>query len=357
MASVSFLIAITRREQVAQIFGRPIFVVTDVALVPLSSQSEAEKGISAAVRQKETAADTDEDSSDAESTVEESDDVHSAEDAHEAPSPSDDVRTKSDKGDTTATTNIAEDVFARRGPYGKFASQWLTKKGWGLPGMRAPSRVPEATPELDLTTNSASIRRPTASSTTQETNSRQIDSPALEHAPESRPSGQGEDAASPSEREYTLPLLSKLLRSTRLILSSRSFYFSYDFNITRRMGDPRMLPSKPLLHEDIDPLVYTHALLACTPGVLTTIVLLESELSLSIHECGFSSISDAYHARLCWPAAVHSQEGLSRAHAYGSIRLAKRHLRGGSNQSAWDIHASGTIPTIVPSNSDLTKIN
>ena len=262
MASVSFLIAITRREQVAQIFGRPIYVVTDVALVPLSSQSEAEKGVAAAVRQRETAADTNEDLSDAESTEEESDDIHSAEDAQEAPSPTDDVRTKSDKGDTTATTNIAEDVFARRGPYGKFASQWLTKKGLGLPGMRTPSRVPEAPPEPDLTTNSASIQRPTANSTTQETNSRQINSPTLEHAPESRPSGQDEDVASPNERENTLPLLSKLLRSTRLILSSRSFYFSYDFNITRRMGDPRMLPSKLLLHEDIDPLVYTHILLA-----------------------------------------------------------------------------------------------
>ena len=267
MASISFLIAITRREQVAQIFGRPIYVVTDVALVPLSSQSEAEKGISAAVRQKETVADTDEDSSDAESTVEESDDVRGREDTHEAPSPSDDVRTRSEKDDTAATTNIAEDVFARRGPYGKFASQWLTKKGWGLPGMRTPNRVPEATPEPELIINSASIQRPTASSTTQETNSRQIDSLALKHALESRPSGQDEDAASSSEREYTLPLLSKLLQSTRLILSSRSFYFSYDFNITRRMGDPKMLPSKPLLHEDIDPLVYTHTLLACTLGV------------------------------------------------------------------------------------------
>ena len=312
MASVSFLIAITRREQVAQIFGRPIYVVTDVALVPLSSQSEAEKGVSAAVHQKETVVDTDEDSSDAESTVEESDHMHGAEDTHEAPSPSDDVRTKLDKDDTTATTNIAEDVFARRGPYGKFASQWLTKKGWGLPGMRAPGRVPEATSEQDLTINSASIRRPTASSTTQETNSRQIDSPALEHAPESRRSERDEDVASPSEREYTLPLLSKLLQSTRLILSSRSFYFSYDFNITRRMEDPKMLPSKPLLHEDIDPLVYTYPILACTlGGFLTAIVLLESELGLTIHQCGFSSISDAYHARLCWPAAVCSQEELS----------------------------------------------
>jgi hypothetical protein len=261
VASVSFLVAISRREQVAQIFGRPIYVVTDVALVPLSSQSEAEKGVAAAVRQRETAADTDEDSSDAESTVEESDDVHSAEDAQEAPSPTDDVRTKSDKGDTAATTNIAEDVFVRRGPYGKFASQWLTKKGWGLPGMRDPGRASEATPEPDLTTNSVSIQQLTASSTTQETNSRQIDSSALELALESRSLGQGEDVASPSEREHTLPLLSKLLRSTRLILSSRSFYFSYDFNITRRMGDPRMLSSKPLLHEDIDPLVYTHTLL------------------------------------------------------------------------------------------------
>jgi hypothetical protein len=81
------LIAITRREQVAQIFGKSIYVVTDVALVPLSSQSEAEKGVAAAVLQMEATADTDEDSSDTESTVDESNDVNSAADIQEVPSP------------------------------------------------------------------------------------------------------------------------------------------------------------------------------------------------------------------------------------------------------------------------------
>jgi hypothetical protein len=248
------LIAITGREQVAQIFGKPIYVVTDVALVPLSSQREAEKGIAAAVRQRETTVDTDEDSSDAESTAGESDDVHSAADVEE-PSPADDMRTKPEREDTSATTKIAEDVFARRGPYGRFASQWLTKKGWGLPGMRAPSEVAGTASEQNKTAHAASVQQLPATTAKETTNLPPINDSRSKQAPGSRPLGQDNDGPFPGEKDVTIPLLPKLLRSTRLILSSRSFYFSYDFNITRRMGDPRMLDAKPLVHDDIDPLV------------------------------------------------------------------------------------------------------
>jgi hypothetical protein len=248
------LIAITRREQVAQIFGKPIYVVTDVALVPLSSQSEAEKGIAAAARQRETTADTDEDSSDAESAAGESDDVHSAAEV-DAPSPSDDMRTKPERDDTTATTKIAEDVFARRGPYGRFASQWLTKKGWGLPGMRAPSKVAETASEQSKTAHATSVQQLSATSVKEETSLPPTDDSRPEQARVSGSPGQDNGGSFPREKDIAIPLLPKLLRSTRLILSSRSFYFSYDFNITRRMGDPRMLDPKPLVHDDIDPLV------------------------------------------------------------------------------------------------------
>ena len=230
-------------------------MVTDVALVPLSSQSEAENGLVGAIRHRETTGDTDEDSSDAESTVDESNDVHSATDAQEAPSPADDVRTKPEKDDATATTSIAEDVFARRGPYGQFASQWLTKKGWGLPGMRAPSKTAEVVPERSQTGNVSSSQQSPATSMKDAISSPPMEGSSSERGPGSTSLGEPKPETSPGEKDTTLPLLPKLLRSTRLILSSRSFYFSYDFNITRRMADPKMLLAKPLTHEDIDPLV------------------------------------------------------------------------------------------------------
>ncbi|KAK1079848.1 hypothetical protein LTR48_007971, partial [Friedmanniomyces endolithicus] len=48
LATSSHLIAITGREQVAQIKGKSIYAVRDVTLVPLSSQADAERAIAQA---------------------------------------------------------------------------------------------------------------------------------------------------------------------------------------------------------------------------------------------------------------------------------------------------------------------
>jgi hypothetical protein len=267
------LIAITRREQVAQIFGKPVYVVTDVALLPLSSQSEAEKAVLGAVHQREATADTEDNSSDAESTADDSNDVQSAGDVQEAPSPTDDVRSKSDKDETTATTNIAEDVFSRRGPYGKFASQWLIKKGWGIPGIGAPRKIAEVAPGSTQSANPASLQQqqqqqPPVNSARVVTGAPDTRGPSAEQTRQSRPVGQDANDGTPGENDTAIPLLPKLLRSTRLILSSRSFYFSYDFNLTRRLGDPRMLNAKPLGHEDIDPQVCAYGFPVFTSPVI-----------------------------------------------------------------------------------------
>src|SRR5690349_3513041 len=42
---LQFLISITRRQQVAQIRGFPVYVVTEVAITPCSSQEAAEKSV------------------------------------------------------------------------------------------------------------------------------------------------------------------------------------------------------------------------------------------------------------------------------------------------------------------------
>lgn len=45
MSKLSYLVTITRRQQVAQIFGFPIYVVTDVAVTPCHSRADAEESI------------------------------------------------------------------------------------------------------------------------------------------------------------------------------------------------------------------------------------------------------------------------------------------------------------------------
>ena len=50
-------------------------------------------------------------------------------------------------------------------------------------------------------------------------------------------------------------LVPKLLRTTRMLLSSRSFFFSYDFDVTRRLGGEIVKNPDIPLSKSVDPLV------------------------------------------------------------------------------------------------------
>ncbi len=230
----------------AQIFGKPIYVITDVALLPLSSQQEAEKGMTAASSHRDSADSESDSDDDAHSAVDETHDANSVADTLETASLPEDVGTDP----SGSRTSIAEDVFARRGQYGKFASQWLSKKGWGIPGMGAAAGTTKATQPASKPS------KPQSPATEQVAAS---DTPALPQ-PEQASDKQTEEVTGSVPKDSTLPLLHKLLRSTRLILSSRSFYFAYDFDITKRLGDPSTLQVKPMAPEDVDPLVCHHLL-------------------------------------------------------------------------------------------------
>ena len=57
------------------------------------------------------------------------------------------------------------------------------------------------------------------------------------------------------EANTTNALLPKLLRTTRMLLSSRSFFYSYDLDITRRLGGEIMRNPEMPLSKSVDPLV------------------------------------------------------------------------------------------------------
>lgn len=199
MSRLSYLVSITKREEVAQCFGFPVYVVTEVAVTPCCSKTDAAASVgktSQDLRKPRPQSPSDEsDISDdePEATGDLSDDL-------------DDIVIED--GDTqprSPRSSIAEDVFRRRGSYGRFAQQWFSRGGWTQEQKRSlgMSNPPVQSPHV-IGTESASTS--------------------------SFPPGEGL-----SEENVRVPtLLPKLLRTVQVLFgSSRSFFFSYDVDITR----------------------------------------------------------------------------------------------------------------------------
>ncbi|CEJ92576.1 hypothetical protein VHEMI08220 [[Torrubiella] hemipterigena] len=197
VSKISFLITITRRHQVAQIFGHPIYAVTGVAITPCSSKDRATKSIRKTSRQLESQPP----SSDGEQTESSDDEVE----IHGLPDEVDDAVVDVPSPERSARNSIAEDVFRRRGSYGKFAQRWFSRDAWST-GKKSAMGIPEAS-AAPLT------------DTTSVVDTRKI----------------------PEANEVaTTSLLPKLIHAMYVLFgSSKSFYYSYDIDITRSiMGTP-----------------------------------------------------------------------------------------------------------------------
>jgi hypothetical protein len=205
------LISITQREQVAQIFGKPIFVITDVAFTPLTSQTEANKAIAEAIAaQKGVSLDHGTDSSD-ESDLEPTREPQTPGDPIDTSPTPDDHRPLQER--SASGTSIVKDVISNRGQYGKVASQWFSRKAW------AQGKVASAT----------GLERPSNDPTSDA-------SQTLASSDERLEKEAGNMVATTSSQDAAVALIPKILKSTRLILTSRSFFFSYDTDLTHRMG-------------------------------------------------------------------------------------------------------------------------
>ena len=238
----------------AQILGKAIYVISDVALLPLSSKYEAEAAVSEVHQEREkrlTNSEAGSDSSDGESVLEPTTEGQGTTDAHSLPSPSSEA--PADPNDGQDRPGIAEEVFARKVQYGNFASQWLSRRGWAVPGLRAATDVEKSqtknaaqatSPSSDTLQPSSQIDMEPGGNKTPTIEQESKESPILDH-----------DATETPAQTAALALLPKLLRSTRLILSSRSFYFAYDYDITRRLGVAKAGNVKPITAEAVDPLV------------------------------------------------------------------------------------------------------
>lgn len=251
--SNSYLITITKREQVAQLHSHPIYCITDVSLTPLTSYAAAlasikttraslAKAASIAPATKtdstRTSLDTDE-----EYSALGSDDVDDEEVLSLAQlSLQNNLQTP--KSVKRRSTTVVSDVFSKKGGYGKFARNWFgrTNSG-GAVGLNAASAsiLDKKEAEEQSVAHAAEIAAPVPV----------VNGQISPVAGEAR--GEEED-----KDGHVAALLPKLLRTTSLLFgSSRSFFFAYDYDITRAAGSSTNVTNGATsLHQQVDPLFF-----------------------------------------------------------------------------------------------------
>ncbi|OAL29608.1 hypothetical protein AYO22_02022 [Fonsecaea multimorphosa] len=221
IASSSFLIAITQREQVAQVFGKPIYVVTDVAILPLSSQKEASLAITTAVESQTSASST----TDTDTDVTDTEDTNTnSQDQEEPQTP---IEHKVPQQKISNPTSIARDVIANRGQYGRFAAQWFSKQGWGGGKDSGTTSGPSDRSENVKPGTSPSPGADAAVSANQPEAGNDIEAQEQSHS---------KDAEHLLNDTSITEATPKILRRTKMILTSGSYFFSYDFDLTRRLA-------------------------------------------------------------------------------------------------------------------------
>ncbi|KAJ5819235.1 hypothetical protein N7474_004826 [Penicillium riverlandense] len=243
VASYSFLISITQRQQVAQIQGQPIYAVTNVAIIPVSSQADATRAISQA--RKDVAQDDgglDESASEEEDIADVNETNEAATEINSAPASPNRETFHHTRG--ASVNSIAEDVIGKKVRFGGFATNWLSRKNLGLP--TRPAALKEEIPESPFgdvpspSEQSAKDEEATEASVPEEANP-----PPVENKDQS-----------PQQRKQKSDLLPKLLRYTKLIFASHNFFFAYDYDITRSFGAQEARNGHPPLHKVVDPLYF-----------------------------------------------------------------------------------------------------
>ena len=290
VASYSYLISITQRQQVAQIQGNPIYAITNIALIPTSSRADALRAITQAKEHPsqpepgpedanlassdgEDAADDEEDGEDGNSLTDADTeggetDISTAPDSDSQP-PAHAPGEQEKEGESArprgrSINSIAEDVFGKRVRFGRFAASWLSRKTLGLPGFGTVDR--DTTEMLLRTNNEAAKEDPESHAAISgvskeeeeggEANAKEPVVPGEEEKEQDPPSPEAGVEAKPRSSDQTVEeLLPKLLRYTTLLFASRNFFFSYDYDLTRQIGGQEPRNGYRPLHRVVDPLV------------------------------------------------------------------------------------------------------
>ncbi|KAH9872154.1 hypothetical protein IAQ61_004989 [Plenodomus lingam] len=257
VANSRFLISICDREPAAQIRGKFVYKITQVALIPLSSQAEANKAIASAqdqLKKSNRFSTTGADESDGESGEDAPSVTDSLldEDAPVTTKGTDMVTGQKGDRDEQQKTTVAEDVMQRKGVYGRFADKWFSRKGWGADNRRLQGLSSEEdlrSRNVPKNVESVMADQPTAPTNPDVISSddRNLLDPISPSAIPQAP-GAEKDAT-------TLALLPKILQTTNMYFSSGNFFFSYDYDISHGIGKQTLSSHLPLFKQ-FDPLFF-----------------------------------------------------------------------------------------------------
>nr|OQO26364.1 hypothetical protein B0A51_05134 [Rachicladosporium sp. CCFEE 5018] len=236
LGSAKFLVCITQRDEVAQIRGKPIYVITDVTLLPLASQDEASKAVQSAAHlesQGNTAVHEDSDYEESEEgDVADINEETSAETgaALEAPEQATGVSKKE-------PTSFLKNVVQNKGKYGEFAGKWFSRVPPATKPTREPAALEEA-PEAAQINDTRATTEPTESDETA--------------AEEPSKSDTGNDMKTTTHKSNVETLTPRILRSAKLFFGSRSFYFSYGHDLSARLAEESPFSTSSPLHRRVD---------------------------------------------------------------------------------------------------------
>ena len=250
------MVSISGREEVASIRGKAVYVISSVSLIPLSSQTEAQRAILGAkeASKKEFGGRSAGATAGSDTSDDEEDHPAEGHDELDLPLPTTPKATKGSRPVTPQAahqrnTSVAEDVINKKGQYGRFAERWFSKKGWSVEKRRMQGMSTSILEDLQASKDHGTEAR----------------EPDTESAPAAKVSDGASDSLPPPERsqasvavgthEIAKKFTPKLLQTTKLLLGSRSFFFSYDYDITRRFGSQAVKSSEMPLHRSVDPLV------------------------------------------------------------------------------------------------------
>ena len=158
-------------------------------------------------------------------------------------------------GSLRAGTSVVADVIKDRGKYGRVAEKWFSKAGWkatasGKQSMNSEEDLTREQKRQGIESLPNDIKPSEESAPGKGNNATQVNQEAEEEAAE-----QAEKAVPPPNEDILQSLTPRILGTTKLFFASKSFYFSYDHDISHSLSNQEPGSSTLPLYTRFDPLV------------------------------------------------------------------------------------------------------
>ena len=149
---------------------------------------------------------------------------------------------------------MVADVIKNKGQYGRFAQRWFSKGGWKSDGIRKQGM---SASETDLTLTAEQKKQ--AEDSLPDSAKDQVESAPVDNQSQPAPSDDQQPTAESTPvapKDTTLTnLIPRILKTTNLYFTSRSFYFSYDYDLSRSLLRQESTSASVPLYKRFDPLV------------------------------------------------------------------------------------------------------